>query len=99
MKAANTQLIEDIKKTIVTVEAADFAAECWEGYEEQAEENQESVLIHLSAALEYAQKGLDYSIYIQEAWSAEQRGCFDPVYTESLFLEYGDEDEVKRIYG
>lgn len=99
MTAANTQITEAIKETIAAVEAADFAAECHEGYEEQAEENQESVLSHLRAALEDAQSGKSCSAFIQEAWSAEQRGGFDPVHTESLFLKYGDEDEVKRIYG
>lgn len=84
MKAANTQLIEDLKKTIVTVEAADFTAECWEGYEEQAEENQEMVLVWLRDALELAQKGEDCTTEIEWAEASESKGGFIPFYTREL---------------
>lgn len=88
MKAANTQLIEDIKKTIANIEAADFAAECREGYEEQAEENQEMVLIWLRDALELAQKGEDCTTEIEFAEASESKGGFVPFHTRELVQTY-----------
>ena len=92
MKAANTQLIEDINKTIAAVEAADFAYEANPGYEEQGRENQEMVLINLREALEEAKKEDHESAawWVGEAARCERRGGFDSVYTDALEGTYCD---------
>ena len=57
MQNKTDNLTADIKKLIADIEQVDWKDECWPGYEQQAEENQESVLWNLTEAYNLAKKG------------------------------------------
>ncbi len=86
-----SQIVIDIEKTIKEIEAADFTAECYHGCEEQAEDNQECVLLCLYDALESAKAGDCVSWELSEAARLERRGGFVATYTGELSEKYKGE--------
>lgn len=86
-----SRIVEDIEKTIQEIEAVDFAEECYEGYEDQAEDNQECVLLCLYDALEAAKAGDCVSWELSEAARLERRGGFVATYTGALSEKYKGE--------
>lgn len=90
MQNKTDNLTADIKKLIADIEQVDWKDECWPGYEQQAEENQESVLWNLTEAYNLAKKGnYDWAVeYLESAWSAEMCGEFEPFYTEAIYTKY-----------